>query len=218
MKKRSTSILVIMILAAVLILSSITTSFAGDGPVTMTLYNDVVKKGNYAYCCDEWSLFKVNLKTGKVKRLTSKNVPIGDISVHGKYVYYMTYTTGTVAGVRRVRNDGKYDKELCFENELMGYVIIKSRIYYTYTDDNYNYVMKSMKLNGTNKKTSYYDIKNTSKRSNAKGYKVIKVKSSSFDPYEGKGYETFYLKKPNGKKIKLEKITGKWMYNNWYLF
>ena len=64
-----------------------------------------------------------------------------------------------------------------------------------------------MKLNGKSKKKTGVKVKNIKKKSNAKGYKIVKAnkKIKVIDYGDGdqerEVYYNYYLQKPNGRKI-----------------
>ena len=65
------------------------------------------------------------------------------------------------------------------------------------TDDAFYTTVRSMKLNGTDKRSAKsYKVKQISKTNNVKGYRIKSVEKAD-------GKYAFYLKKPSGKTIYL---------------
>ena len=182
----------------------------------MTKYDQVIKKGSTVYCCDGFRIYKVNLKTGKVKKLTKVYDMLHGMKLYKGYIYYEDWGNGTGNDIRRVKKNGKGNKEICFQNCTDKYAIKGSKIYYEYEVDEWTNesTVKVMKLNGKSKKyANEYTVKNTTKKSNSKGYRVKVKETKGFDYWPGseKGSVTTYLIKPNGKKIKLAHYTGKYL-------
>ena len=58
----------VVLSSCLFIVSSTNESYAYTGKsLQMTTYDNVIKKGNTVYCCDWYCIYKVNLKTRKVK-------------------------------------------------------------------------------------------------------------------------------------------------------
>ena len=67
--------------------------------------------------------------------------------------------------------------------------------------DHSYYTVRSMKLNGTDKRSAKsYKVKQICKNTNVKGYRIIEVA-------KGNDVYSYYLKTPSGKKIFLTKHT-----------
>ena len=176
-----------------------------------TTYDDVIKVSKKtAYCACPAGIYKVNLKTGKKKRLvkgSSFNDP-GQMTKKGKYIYYIAGgTSDQYSWLRRIRTSGGKPQTLAggfVPYAVHEYVISGNRIFYgcyvEYDDDSGDTYWdgKVMNLNGSGKRALFLNFKYHRKRSNAKGYKVVfKEKGSG---------AKFYLKKPGGKKIYLGKL------------
>lgn len=206
MKGRKRYVIVLSLIIA-LIFTSTVASFGASGTKKMTAYNKVVKKGNTAYCADNYAIYKVNLKTGGVKRLTGLNMAgMFGMKLHKGYLYYEWYSNGTPLGLNRVKTNGKNNKMLVMGNEgPMMYAISGKKVYCQYYDGNMKKVRQSMTLKGKNIKKTSTKVKTTYKDSNAKGYTVITNETSGFGSYidGGTGYAISYLRKPNGKLIRL---------------
>ena len=211
--------IVTLILAAVIAFGCAALSFADTGGKT-TVYRTAYKAAKNTYCTDGYSIFRVNNSTGKVRKLTpSAQNGCWGFTLHKGYIYYVRGTNGTVSYLCRVKTNGRSRKKLTGAiEEMEDFAISGSRIYYSFTTYKYNpeteddemvTVTKSMKLNGTDKKKDAFEFNTKSRKSNVKGYKIIEKKSKDFEPCEGKGSTVTYLKKPNGKKIKLAKYKGK---------
>ena len=190
--------LVMAVLVAVAFMPAM--SFAAK-TVKMTDYSDVYKSGKTAYCAGDAGLYKVTLKKGKVKKV-KRLVKMGEygwvmsLKKKGKYIYFVEGTNGTVSYICRVKTSGGKAKSLGGGNEMQDYAISGNKIYYSYLDYNdrtdEEYVAyRQMKLNGKGKKKSSVVPRETTKTSNAKGYKVKSVEKG--------GYVKDYLKTPKGK-------------------
>ncbi|MBQ1407123.1 MAG: DUF5050 domain-containing protein [Eubacterium sp.] len=221
--KKLTRTSVTLVLAAVIAFGCTAFSFADAGAGKTTIYSAVYKASKNTYCTDGYSIFRVNNSTGKVKKLTPSLMDgCWGFTMHKGYIYYIQGTNGTVSYLCRVKTNGKSRKQLTGAiEEMEDFAISGSRIYYSFTTYKYNpkteddetvTVTKSMKLNGTDKKKDTFVFNTKHKKSNVKGYKIIEKKSKDFAPWDGKGTTTTYLKKPNGKKIKLYKHNGKNMF------
>lgn len=210
MKNKTIRVTTIFIIIMTMLLGCSTSSFASSKTKSMNVYNDAYKIGSTVYCCDDYSIYKVNLNTKSVKKLTSPSVSgVGKMKPYGNYVYFVEWSEGTSNSIARVKKAGGSYKSLTSMQEDDRYAISKYRIYYktmSYYSD--RIVSRSMKLDGTSDKSSTYGVKNRVYRTNTKGYYTYNIESSDFDPYEGTGYVTTYLVTPNGK-IKLAKLYGK---------
>jgi len=186
----------------------------------MTTY-DVIVKGKTAYVSGAWctdKIYKVNLKTKKVSAIKYKQKGANTCHMRIKkgYLYFEQIDSGLRSLCRvKLKNPKKtdilfhqgsginvdYGKECYFR-----YAVGKKRVYIAYNDSNKEKtIKKSMKLSGRDKKTSKYNVKNTCKKSNKKGYKLI-VDDSHFDDDNFAGYVVYYLGTPSGK-IKLDKVS-----------
>ncbi len=204
--KKKTKFAVTFALVLALLLSSVVTSYAASGTKKMTLYTDVIKSGKYAYCCTYNGIYRVNLKTKKVKQILKDDGtfdvnPPDSMKLYKGYIYYTTAAPmGSTLG--RVKTNGKNNRLLA---SIWDYAISKNKIYYTgydFENENPDGIKRVMSLNGKNEKKCSYEVINKYKRSNKKGYKVI-TKIKPIDEYES--IDTYYLVTPNKKKIKLGK-------------
>lgn len=210
--KRIRSIAVIALLL-VFVFSSTAMSFAASGTKTMTAYNEVIVKGNYAYCSASNGIYKVNIKTGKKMRIVKEDYVgdfiIEDMKIHKGYLYYKVVYG--MPALYRVKLSGKSKKFLADIEEV--YVISGNKIFYRELESNKK---MQMDLNGKHKKKTSVKFKLKEKKSNKKGYRVKTVYGKEVvdysdyyqDPDESPSYLTTkkytdYLYKPNGKKIKL---------------
>ena len=200
-----------LILIAFIVACSFMPVTASAAVPTSTTYDDVIKVSKKtAYCACAAGIYKVNLKTGKKKRLVkgnSFNHP-GQMKKKGKYIYYIAGGTSDQYGwLRRVKVTGGKAKTLAggyVPYAVHEYMISGNRIYYgcyvEYDDDSGEpyWEGRVMNLNGSGKRALFLDFNSKRKRSNAKGYKVVYK--------EKNGGAKFYLKKPGGKKIYLGKL------------
>jgi len=215
-KKRICSIFLIM----ALIFGSFTTiSLGSSNTKKMTAYK-AIKKGNIVYCVATLGVYKVNIKTGKVKRNYYKidpedalNMP-GPESIKIRKGYMYVYQQGPVGGfLTRVKLSNGKSKRLASKYGIYDYAISNGKIYFEgnyFSDDgDVSEVKKVMRLNGKSIKKTKYRAKTTVKKTNSKGYYVKSeyVGQKWWDYGDGEGeywdYYTDYLVTKSGKKIKL---------------
>ena len=208
--RRHRRLLATVLMTALVFTSFTVVSFGGSGTKKMTVYDEVVVSGNYAYCSAAPGIYRVNLKTNKVKRIVDNSEyytitgPLFGMKVHKGYLYYMG-TGGIGSPLHRVKKSGGKTKYLCVVDD---YAIKKGKIYYQAFDvDKDKSVKKVMKLNGKNKKKSSYKVKNKYKKSNKKGYKVKYVKTGkkeySADLEDYVPVVKAYLVRPGKKNVLL---------------
>ena len=181
--KKKTRIAVIFALIAALILSNTVSAFAASKTKKMTVYNEVIKSDNYAYCAAGDGIYKINLVNGASQKLVNIDsypfVGVGGMKLYKGYLYYLTGGTGVASpSLYRIKTNGKGKKKL---DSADRYVIKKKKVYYTKrVGEFYNKsVKRQMKLNGSKKKKSSYKVKATFKDSNAAGYYVKQVETGS---------------------------------------
>ncbi len=191
MKKTVKTVLVLMLM--LITAFAFTVQPAAAATKKMTAYDQVIKKGKYAYCASGWVLARVNLKTNKVKvlRKTQHAYP-GSMKIKGKYIYFIEGTEGTVSYLKRIKVTGGKAKKLTSDN-VVKYAIKGNKIYYTCVKD-VGDVEKSyrkvMKLNGKGKKSTNQRVKMKTKKSNVKGYRTFykvtteKVYDEKYGDYE----------------------------------
>ena len=169
MKKRIISLLLI----AVFIVGSFTTVvFGASKKKKMTVYDQVCKVGNTAYCCTGQGLYKYDLNNGSKVLLHQVNAreveAVSRMKVYKGYLYF--FEDGEEeAHLYRVRMSNNKVKRLV--SCIHEYAISKKKIYYVraYSEKPEKRVMK---LNGKGKKKSHYNVVNKCKASNAKGYYI----------------------------------------------
>ena len=172
----------------------------------MTVYNGVIKKGNFAYCVGLGKTFyKVNLKTGKVYDLFTGRIAddvtdrgksgtpdafsaIHSMHLKGDYLYYVwsSIQPGTRASLYRIHTKTGSVKRLISTGSggNLEYAIRGNRIYvklekYWFSE---KYKYREMKLNGKSVKKTSVRPKMMTAESNVKGYKVkIKYTGSYSD-------------------------------------
>ena len=205
MKIRKVRFVIIAALVAAMIASSMMVSFAATGSKTVysTTYNEVIKGSTYAYCSTGKGLYRVNPKTNKIKRIASAASPWASPATMKLYKGYIYYTAGDGVNnmLYRVKTNGKNKK---FLGNVANYAIKNKTIYYThytYNEDTGREVPqhKKMSLTGKNKKKTVYKVYMKNKATNKKGYRVKTVESSN--------KLTYYLVKPNKKRVKLCRFT-----------
>ena len=126
----------------------------------MTVYDNVIKSGKCVYCCDGYRIYRVNLKTGKVKNLVKKTGSPDEayfaMKKKGKYIYC------------------QYDMQLNKERLWVAdYWISGKKLYYSGRTLEDIGVKRVMNLNGTSLKKSKLKCNMKRARSNVKGYRVI---------------------------------------------
>lgn len=201
MKKKIISI----ILASMMVVTMLPMQVSAASTAKMTAFNQVYKTKNIAYCAGVGGVYKVTLKNGKVKKV--KKLFKGKVIDYdygcaeamkkkGDYLYFMARNESAPGGrIYRVNvKTGKKKALTGFVYYLVGYVIKDKKIYYSYDvadDDAFYEEVKSMSLNGKNKKKSSMKVSMNTKNSNAKGYYIIEK--------EKDGYLKDYLRTPKGK-------------------
>lgn len=214
---------VIMLMAAAFVLCSAkpASAVAASGTVSMKGYNEVLKRGKYAYCAASGRVYRVNVKTGK-KLLIYKNDPPSPSHYSGMKwykgsLYFIEHSGGTDSFLIRAKYNsakGKFKAEALEKvyqrssiNEGPGgvaaYAIKNNKLYckavYGYEGSRvtHNRVLnlKTGKVSSTGKTIILKE-----KNSNKKGYKIINKLDTA----------KHYLKKPSGKKIYLYKTTFPW--------
>lgn len=212
------------ITAVLLIVLMIVTAFTPEAMASsgktkkMTVYTQVIVKGNYAYCIARLGLYKVNLKTGHKKRLVKNMMPEVDsgsvvtIKLHRGYLYYEAAGALCDNGLCRIKTSGKKDKYL---GDVYNYAIKKNRIFYTtYGASDSVKKKKQMSLNGKHKRKSKFKVKNKYRKSNKKGYYVETVLLDETEDYDFdmdewviKEYYQYNLVMPGGRRIFLCSFT-----------
>ncbi len=171
-------------------------AYAAGSP-KMTVYDQVIRKGNIVYCGGLGrNLYKVNLKTGKVYDLYTGRIvqPVEDrgqgyapyylfSSIHsmrlkGKYLYYVWPVSqpGTRTSLYRIHTKtGKVQRlARAGTGGRVWYVIKGNRIYVKLETSmqSYKYKYRVMKLNGKSVKKTSVKPKMKTLKSNINGYKV----------------------------------------------
>lgn len=193
-----------------------------------TVYSEVIKRGNTAYCAynedGDYTILKVDLNTGKKTRLVRNAFRMKGMKQRGSYLYYGVGFETPQFNLYRVNvKTGKKQKLARVYSVGSGYpayVLGKTRIYYreAYWSKKTDFVAsrnRKIKLNGTDKKRLYNTrIRVSNKRANVSGYKVIYKGvnyhyDSDFEDYVY-DYYNCYLKKPDGSQIYLAKVDDYW--------
>ena len=178
---------------------------------TMKTY-DVIKSGSSVYCLAGTGIYKVNIKSGSVKKLVKNPGEYGhyrQMAKKGKYLYYIKGGTDVRGELYRVKISGGKTKKIAgsvAKNRcIQDYVIKGKKIYYKDMNGaTGKTVTKSMKLNGKGKKKSSANVKSEECVSNVRGYTVM---IHRLDKPEKGYYETvkYWLQTPDGKKFNLGK-------------
>ena len=208
------ALIVLCFVLATGLLNTSNQTYAASKSKKMTVYDQVIKKGNYAYCTGVGrNLYKVNLKTGKVTNLITGNTgpevhnhvsyvyPIRNVrsmKLKGKYLYYISaQTQGPGEALYRINvNTGKIKRLASTSMGRITYVIKGSKIYYYIDKMDGKKRCKVMKLNGKSRKKTSIVPKMKSKKSNVKGYSSIINDVSKETDYEYIGDVRTYLVAP----------------------
>ncbi len=184
MKRQLISLTLVFIVAIAFTASP---AFAAS-KVRMTVYDQVIKSGNYVYCPAEGDgFYKVRMQEDEVvqdgvQRLVRTHFVRGGYTYNmhmkkmGKYLYYIEGSEGTYYKLRRVNlTTGKRQMVANYGTE---YAIRGHKIYAQISKDNWedSYTRyRVMKMDGKNKKKTSARPAMKTKRSNVKGYSVSYV-------------------------------------------
>ena len=206
--KKYRSVLLVFIVAA-LITTLVPVSFASAKTKTKkcTMYK-LIKKGKYVYCQNGLHIFKVNLKTKKVKKLGA--LYGANMKLKGKYLYAYNNSQG-LFGANLYRYNVKTGKKklLAKDVDQMNTLAISGKkIYYrkivkkgTY---DFTYKKRVMKLNGKAKKSTKIKGETKVKSANVSGYHVWDTfdrDTYDWDDYSNNSPEgkiNYYLSTPKG--------------------
>lgn len=141
-----------------------------------------IKSGNYVYVVTCEKIFKYNINKNTVKELVNEpNWSLDYLQKKGDYLYYGKFKLNDEFRLTRVNvKTGKkkvLEKHVSFKpfgSWFTGYVINKSKIYYSQLKDK-KITKKVMKLNGTSKKKSEYKALFKYKNSNTGEYELLIV-------------------------------------------
>lgn len=221
-KLRLVRTLIASLLMALMVVSlSAPEAMAKSKTKTMTVYDQVVVNGDYAYCSAYKGLYKVNLTTGSKTLLVKSVAPdmgatIGEMKIYKGYLYYVNGGAVT-APLYRIKLSGKNKKYL---GSVVYFAISNGKIYYKTLNSKGKYIKKSMKLTGKSKKKSSYNVKMKWKDSNKSGYTVNQVLTHSDSVYDDvdesyyiTDYYTDYFVTPSGEQIALCDYTIE--YSEW---
>ena len=212
--KKGTRVLTIII-AAILSLTVVfvpaDTHAASKKVKKMTVYHDVIVKGNYAYCGVRGGLYKVNLKKKTSKCIVNTvTYDIDNMRYHKGYIYFITDEPPILYRVKASKNKRVKRENYRLSMLTSRYAISGGKLYYRTYDprDSRRDVTMVAKLNGKKPKRSKHRVKNTNKKSNKKGYKTVMTsykRERVCD--EGYVYYRYYYKNylviPGGGKILL---------------
>lgn len=197
----------ILMIAVALFCSFILTQTPSHAATKPTkVYNQVIKSGNNVYCIAGTGIFKVNLKSGNIKKIVKSPGDYGhyrQMCKKGKYLYYIKGGTDVRADLYRVSINGGKTKHLAGNINkgrfVMKYMIKKKRIYYTeHNDGSGKNTTKKMKLNGKSKKKTKTKVRWAKKKTNCSGYYVEAI---AYEPSIGSDYYEmvqYYLVTPGG--------------------
>ena len=201
----------IVLMLALLFLMMVSPVFAGS-TINSTLYNRVLKENKVVYCTGAGGIYKVKVKSGKVKSSKKlvkasvaygKNCLYGSMIKDGDYLYYCKDNyMGPQGTYYRVNIKSKTKNKLTGMLDMPeNFVINEEKIYYDYYEeiwDDYSddpifegYRTKSMNLDGSSKQFVDVKVKTSYKKSNDANYSVVMKKSGK--------YVKDYLKTPKGK-------------------
>lgn len=149
----------------------------------MTVYDKVLRIGNFAFCAvSDDAIYKVNLKTNKVRKLVAVSEVPHSMRKNGSYLYYVESTMGGNTLYRVSVKTGKRNRL----GPYYEYVISGNRIY---CDG------RVMKLDGSCKKKSTTSIKMKSIKNSNKKYRLV----MKYTPKDNGEQFKAWLKTPNGK-------------------
>ena len=205
-------IALILLIAAALLCSFVLTQTPSHAATKQTkAYNPVIKSGDNAYCIAGTGIFKVDLKSGKIKTLVKDPGEYGhyrQMCKKGKYLYYIKGGTDVRADLYRVSINGGKSKHLAGSINkgrfVTKYMIKKDRIYYgEHNDRTGKNTTKKMKLNGKSKKKTKKKVKWSEKATNKSGYYID---TTPYGPPAGSDYyemRQYYLITPAGHQYDL---------------
>ena len=140
MRRRIIAMLMAVIL---LVVFAPATVFATSDSVSLTGYDQVIKKKNTIYCAGTGGIYKVILKNGKVKskkRIVKNECTFAPESyqcamrLKGKYLYFLSGGEGTGGSLCRIKLSGGKVKRLAtnipLSDQNFKYAIKGSKIYY----------------------------------------------------------------------------------------
>lgn len=195
MKKRIIPILLIMVLVITMFTPF---SMAASKTKKMTLY-DVVKSGKYAYAGTDNAIYKVNIKTGKVRKMKSfgEDTYFGGMRLYKGYLYYLVDDDSLNSNLFRMNvKTGKIKRLVSYSEANIQFAIRKSKIYYMVEDEIGHKYKRVMKLNGKSKRKSSYKVSNSWKKTNSSKYKLYEDKSQ-YDWESNTGFVDVFLKTPS---------------------
>ena len=173
-----------------------TMTFAKSKSIKTTAYEDCIIDGSNAYCLVGNAIWKVDLNTEAVTKVTSagsSNSVLEYLQLKNGYLYFVqddTIDHPNKMRIYRVKKSGQSKKKLVAinnDNADLIYAIKGKKIYYTWqTGTDYEPIKthkKKMNLNGSKKKGTSTKVKYKSKKSNKSGYKVF---------YQTQDYGTYY--------------------------
>lgn len=207
MKKYTKKVRIAIILSIVvsLIFSSMTVSYGATKTKRMNVYDEVIVKGNYAYCSTPEGLYKVNIDTLYKKRLirSDEYTPISSMRIYKGYIYF--FRGGPImSNLYRMKLNGKNKKRL---RQVCDYVISGGMIYYTTYNSSFTKTFRRvMKRNGKGVKVSKYNVCSKSKPTNKSGYRVREMTAKEYinDPnIEVADFNVCVLTRPGERPILL---------------
>ncbi len=183
-------------------------TFAKTIAIKATSYENCIVDGNNVYCIVANSIWKVNLKSAAVRKVTSVGTSKSEISalgMKGGYLYFVRSDHSDdnlwnqKRWIFRVKKSGKSKKKLtpAISNTTnLTYSVKGKKIYYTWQAESdkksVKVYKKKMNLNGTGRENTKTKVKYTYKRSNKKGYKVY----GNYDEYKTYAESLNYLQTP----------------------
>ena len=207
MKRYRLILLLLSIAALVTTMAPVSFASAKTKTKKMKTYN-CIKSGKTVYCTNGNRIFKVNLKTKKVKKLVKGKYGYPSyLKKKGKYLYYCDVSQGLESYIYRI-NTKNNKKKILAHPIYPAYAISGKKIYYkaVFVKDNgygdVHYKNKVIKLNGKSKQNTKWKVSMKNKKTNKKGYYVT-------DNWDGQSWDpvTYYLQTPKGR-IKLERTDG----------
>lgn len=203
-----------MLIALIIVTLTAPQATAASGETKkMTVYSSILKKGNTIYCATVTGVYKAKLKNKKVvskKRLAKATHGTLDMKIKGGYLYYkyiypigislyrINLKTGKtesvfVEGKGRFKNYESIEvKSYAFKgNKLYANIYYQGNLNGDYDEEHTRTFVA--KLNGKSAKTVNVKVKNKSKTTNKKGYKIVEKELYNANKVKS------YLKTPKGK-------------------
>lgn len=202
----------ISLIAALAVLLSITFAVSVEGASAKTIkqknHVNCYKVGNYVHCGSDMCtpVYKVNLKTKKVKKIRGryKGMGVTQMKYYKKYLYFKMHGNGGEGALFRTNVKTNKVSAPLAKNIYGGFTVTNNKILVSdvWSASSGKMINIMMNLNGKNKQKTKHKVKLTGyHKTNAKGYKMINQILKYDDYGELPVKAKLYLKTPNNKKI-----------------